>query len=282
MELNLDTLEYTREEKVKDAFYASDVLRPAFELYHRFIGTKETNPIKWYDTLKMGAGNGVEEAMLRVLKDSGVVDKEYNQHEHGKVSYDKHGVPIHGRIDAITKQGIPIEIKSINNKNAWDIMSYENNMPRENYVGQLSVYMDYLGVDTGYLFVASVDGLNRFWFECKRNGDVFTCGRVKFDLAKEIKRWKNLWDNHVVPRVEPDPFEYIYKYKIEELDWKTISADKISKARNNKAVIGDYQVGWSGYKDLWISRQGETAGYTAEELIKINELTTGYSTWKKK
>lgn len=296
MELNLDDLTYRDEERgARTAFYASDCLKPAWELYQSFIGTPKSNPMKWYEKLKFGAGNGVEAAMLQVLKDSGVVAEDYSQHEQGKVNFKRNEIfgftakekveqeiEIHGRIDAITKDGIPIEIKSVNNKNAWDIKAYEDGYPRENYVGQLSVYMDFLGVDTGYLFVASVDGLNRFWIECKRQGDIFTCGKTKFDLGKEYKRWSNLYTSNILPKIEPDVFEFRYKYPIEELDWTKVSADKTSKARNNKAVVGDFQVAWSGYKDLWVKAQGETLGYTAEEVIRINELTKGYSTWRKK
>jgi hypothetical protein len=277
----IENLIYKEEQKEKTGFYASDVLKSGWELYHAWKGTPKTNLPQWYETLKWGAGNGVEASMLKVLKDSGIVNEDYDQHVHGKINHNKYGFEIHGRIDAMTKDGFPIEIKSVNNKNAWDIKAYADGYPRENYVGQLSVYMDALGVDTGYLFVATVDGLNTFWFKCTRVGDKFVCGKVEFDLGKEIERWRNLMDNHVLKDIEPDPFEYIYKIPIEKIDWSKMSKDKISKARNNHAVIGDFQITYSPWKDLWIKKQGQTIGYTAEELIKINELTSGYSTWTK-
>lgn len=279
----IDNLVYLREDKEKTGFYASDVHRPAWELWNSWMGIAKTNPTPWYDYLKMEAGSGVEKAMLKVLKDSKIVQEDYDQNVHGKINYTRDGIEIHGRMDAVTLDGFPVEIKSINNKNNWDISAYEDGYPRENYVGQLAIYMDALGVDTGYLFVASVDGLHRFWFKCTREGtnQRFTCGKTVFDLDKEILRWKDLYDNYVVTKTEPDVFEYVYKKPIEEIDWTKVSADKISKARNNRAVIGDYQVSWSGWKDLWIKKQGSELGYSAEELIKINELTKGYSTWKK-
>lgn len=275
----LDTLIVKHEKKEKTAFYASDCLKPAWELYHKFVGTEETNPINWKTMLRLGAGNGVEDSLLRVLKDSDVVNQDYDQHVHGKVSYDRDGISIHGRIDAITKEGLPIEIKSINNNNSWDINAYRDGYPRENYVGQLAVYMDYLKVDKGYLFVATIDGLQAFVFECTREGDIFTCGKTKFDLGKEINRWVSIYQNNVVPKIEPDIFEYRYKTPIEEIDWKTISKSKISKARTGASVIGDFHVSYSGYKDLWISKQGETLGYSDEEIKRIKELTDGYTTW---
>lgn len=278
---SLDNLTYNREDKKKTAFYASDVYRPSWELWNAFMDVPKTNPTPWYDYLKMEAGSGVEKAMLKTLKDSGIVNQDYDQNIHGKISFIKDGVEIHGRVDAITIDGFPIEIKSINNKNSWNIKDYENGYPRENYVGQLSIYMDALGVDTGFLFVSSVDGLSRFWFKCVRNGNKFTCGNTVFDLDSEIARWKKLKEEYVDKSIEPDVFEFVYKHPIDTIDWKKVSADKISKARNNRAVIGDYQVVYSGWKDLWIAKQGQVLGYTAEELIKINELTNGYTTWKK-
>ena len=138
------------------------------------------------------------------------------------------------------------------------------------------------GVDIGYLFVSSVDGLNRFWFKCKRTTSSFICGNTIFALDKELARWKKLYEENVITKIEPDIWEYKYKYPIEEIDWTKISANKISSARNNRAVVGDYQITYSSWRDLWVKKQGEHLGYNAEELIKINEMTSGYTTWSKK
>ena len=74
--------------------------------------------------------------------------------------------------------------------------------------------------------------------------------------------------------------EYHYKTPVHEIDWHKVSKDKISKARNNQAVIGDFQLLYSAYKDLWIEKQGATLGYTPDELAYIRDVTTGYTTWK--
>lgn len=277
---NLDELVYLSEAREKTAYYASDVGRPSWELYNAWVGVAKTNPMKWYDYLKMEAGNGVEKAMVKVLKDSGIVEQDYDQNVQGKINYTRDGIEIHGRVDALTKDGIPIEIKSINNKNNWDIGAYQDSYPRENYVGQLSIYMDALGVDTGYLFVSSIDGLSRFWFKCVRTGNKFTCGNTVFELDKEIARWKKLYEENVVKKIEPDVFEYRYKTPVDEIDWEKISASKITGARMNRAVIGDYQVSWSGWRDLWIKKQGQVPGYTAEELLVVHEKTKGYTSKK--
>lgn len=279
MNLTVSKLTYSRESKQKTAFYASDVYKPSFDLYHKFIGTPESNQTIWTDTLRMGAGKGAEEAMLEVLKQSGFVDRDYKQEEQGRVDYETNGIPIHGYIDAITVDGYPLEIKTINNKNSFDIKKYDDGYPRENYVGQLAIYMDFLKKDKGYLFVASIDGLNTYLYTCTRDGDIFTCGHTKFNLKDELNRWKDLWDNNIKTKVEPDIFEYYYKVPVDKIDWSTISKSKIVEARNNRAVIGDFQVKYSPFKDLWIKKQGVEHGYTAEELIQISNLTKGYTNW---
>jgi len=256
----------------------------SLDLYLGLKGVPITNPPVWYETLRMGAGNGVEDAMLQILKDSRIVDPYYDQDFDGRVEMEREGVVIHGYMDAIRMDnGQPIEIKSINNKNAWDIRKYETGEPRESYIGQLSIYQDFLGKDTGHLFVSSVDGLSRFWFDNKRVSDTgdYQCGMTCVNIANEYKRWakiKAMVDNNE----KPDIFEYRYKYPLESIDWANLSADKISKARTGKAVIGDWQVLYSPWKDLIVKLQGTELGYSLEELKYINKVTEGYTNWKKK
>lgn len=277
----LETLTYKTEQKEKKHFYASDYGKPILDTYLKFKGVPETNPPKWFETLKWGAGKGVEEAMLGVLKQNGIVNQNYNQEEHGGFKMERNGITIAGYMDAVHVNGNPIEIKSINNKNDFDIKSYEDGYPRENYVGQLSIYMDNLGVDTGYLFVSSVDGLHTFWFECKKQSDgVYKCGNVIVDLNEQYRKWNKLYHEYVLKDIEPNPFQYIYKRNIDEIDWKSVSKSDISKARNNRKVLGDWQVLYSGYKDYIIEKQKATLGYTIEELEKIIKYTEKYTTWK--
>lgn len=279
---DLEKLEFIEEDRDKKAFYASDINKSDLDLYFAFTKEPKTNPAKWYQTLKWGAGNGVEANMLTVLKMNGIVQKDYDQKTHGRIDIERAGVTIHGYIDAKTVDGLPIEIKSINNANKYDILKYERGEPKENYVGQLSVYMDALGVDRGYLFVASVDGLHYFWFECRRvRGRVYNCGKVTIDLDKQYERWSKLMTYNVDQKVMPNIWQYRYKYDVETLDWTTVSASAISKARNNKAVVGDWQVTYSSWKDRIIELQGTTHGYTDRELAIIKEKTQGYTTWKK-
>ena len=276
----LDRLTYKSQRRNKTAFYASDFGKSTLDLYFQFKGEEATNPPKWYDTLKWGAGNGVEASLLNILKENGIVEQDYDQKLHGKIDIEREGVSIHGYIDAKAKDGTPIEIKSINNANKFDIRKYENNLPRENYVGQLAVYIDALGLDRGRLLVCSIDGLHRFEFDCIRlGGRRFKCGETVVDLDKEYKRWANLWNDNVKKDTPPDIFQYRYKIPVDEINWKMLSKTDISKARNGQKVIGDWQIQYSDYKDKIVALQGSELGYSLEEIAKIKELTAGYTTW---
>jgi len=283
----IDKLILKQETKEKTAFYASDTGKSLLDLYFGFRGVAPTNPPAWYDTLKWGAGVGVEDAVVKIFKSNGLVDEDYDQKVHGRIDIEREGIQIHGYIDAKLKDGTPVEVKSINNANKFDIQKYEAGRPRENYIGQLAVYMDALSMDRGNLFVSSIDGLHRFWFDAKREGRVVTCGETVVDLDKIYKRWADLYNNHVLKESPPDIWEYIYKIPVQEIDWKAQSVSAISKARNNTAVIGNkdsWMITYSPWKDLIIKLQGETLGYTPDELEFIKTATKGFSSkvtkWK--
>ncbi len=274
----LERLVTKNKDSDRNSIHASDFGKPSLDLYFRMTGEPVTNPTQWYEKMKWGAGKGVELELLQVLKDSGIVPEEYDQDTHGVIEKVVDGLLITGHMDGLTKDGQPIEIKSINNKNMFDIEKYANNKPRENYVGQLAMYMHLLGTKTGHLFVVSVDGLSRFYFECNNIGNGnYQCGDVIVNIPNEIKRLKNIYENHVLKKQMPDIWQYQYKKDIEQIDWSTISNDKISKARNNRAVIGDWEVQYSSWKDKIIELQGTTLGYTEQELARIKELTDGYT-----
>ena len=278
----IDSLIYQEEQREKKNFWASDFDKPNLDLYFAYIGEPKTNGPKWYETLKWGAGNGVEDAMLKILKMNGVVAEDYDQKEHGGFKIEREGITVSGYTDARNLDGEPIEIKSINNANTNGIREYANGYPRRNYVGQLSIYLDALGKEKGYLFASSIDGLHRFWFECTRVRDgVYKCGNVVVNVQDEYRRWAKLHAEHIVPRKLPDLFQYTYKYPVADIDWTKISAAKISSARTGKAVIGDWELGWSDWKNRIVELQGSQLGYTNAELEIIREKTAGYTTWKR-
>ncbi len=290
----LETLRINSEQREKKSFHCSDYGKSALDLFFAFKGIGKTNPAEWYDQVKWGAGSGAEVYMLKALIDSGYVNESYDQDFDGRVEFTiSEGIPVTGYMDAVFNakhNGEPVEIKTINNKNAWDIKKYESNYPRENYVGQLSMYQHFLKKDIGHLFVCAIDGLSRFWFDnVKQSNGVYKCGNTTVDLQKEFDRWSKIWKITKEFKSSPEElvpkeflWEYRYKIPISEIDWTKVSAGDISKARNNQKVIGDWQVLYSDWKDLIIRLQGDTPGYTPEELIIIKEKTTGYTTWNKK
>lgn len=268
--------------RVKTAFYASDFGKADLDLYFSFVGEPQTNPAQWPDTLKWGAGNGVEASLLQILKDSGIVDEHYNQRKHGRIDIERAGIKIHGYMDAVTKWGVPIEIKSIDNKNFYGIGEYAKGKPREGYVGQLGIYMDALGVDVGYLFVSSIDGYNYFLFKAVRlKNNRIKCGKVTVDLNAFYARCNRLYNDHIVPRTMPDIWQYVYKHPVDKIDWANVSKSDISKARTNKKVIGDWQVQWSSWKNRIVALQKTKLGYSNKELAYILKATKGYSSKKK-
>lgn len=281
-------LEYKETTKKKESFYCSDYGKLDLDLYFALKGEPKTNPPKWNDTLKWGAGKGVEMALLDLLKSNGITAQDYVQETHGRVEMIRE-VSIHGYIDAMTtgekvaefglEAGCPIEIKSINNANKFDISKYESENPRENYVGQLAMYMDFLGKNRGYLFVASIDGLHTFFFECRRVKDrVFKCGNTQVDLDKEYKRFKDIYETF--QKDTPPACDIRYKIPVEEIDWKSVSVTDIAKARKGQKVIGDkdsWLIGYSSWKDKIIEMQGAKVGYDEKEIEYIISNTKGYT-----
>lgn len=284
--LSLDKLTVKHSDRRRVNFYASDFGRSDLDIYFSFTNEPKTNAAEWFQTLKWGAGLGVEEKLLRILKDSGYVPEEYDQKKHGRILIEREGVSIAGYIDAATtldETGIPIEIKSINNKNSVDIRKYATGYPRESYVGQLAVYMDARNVNMGYLFVASVDGLSYFLFKATRLKDGrVKCGKVTVNPADFYKRVSKLKKDHIDLKKMPDVNQYLYKYPVDTLNWKEVPVASIAKARQNKKVIGDFQIVFSDWKDKIIKLQKTKKGYSNAELKIILEKTKGYSTWKKK
>ena len=280
--IDLNNLKFVQEDRKKEHFYASDFGKPLIDLYFAFTDEPITNPPEWYETLKWGSGKGVETAMLDILKMNGIVKEDYDQKEHGRIEHKYKGIQINGYIDALSIDGYPIEIKSINNKNVYDIGKYEAGNPRENYVGQLATYMEAKGEKRGFLFVASIDGLNYFWFECLAQGNgIYKCGNVVVDLYKEWDRWCDLFDKLDKPLSKEIIMEFRYKYPVKEIDWHTVSATDISKARNGHKVLGDWQPLYSPWKNKIVKLQGDVLGYTQEEMNEIMTKTDGYTTWKK-
>lgn len=269
----------------RNYFWASELDRPLFELYCRLNVVEKTNPPTWEETLKWGAGNGVEEAMVNILKMNGVVEPDYDQKEHGRVDMVWDGVRITGYTDVKTKDGTPIEVKSVNNANYYYVKELEAGEPRISHVVQLIAYMRNAGKDRGILFVSTIDGQNTFVFYCDQIDEYrYKCGNVEVDMREILERLQRVQNELLeIPSPAELPEDVIYekRYKIpvEEVDWKEVSKSKRTAARAGRRVVGDWELKYSDYKDLWVGLQGDDLGYTKDEINKIKELTKGHTTW---
>lgn len=277
-----------RGEHEKKSFWATDSERDRFDIYHAWIGTAPTNPMTVEDSLGLSTRKLFEDSLVNIMDDMGILIKPENTDQH-RIEMVREGVPISGYIDALIRDTIdgkevivPVEVKTAYGKfNAYDL---EAGKPKTSYLKQLCTYMDFLGAEYGHLFIALFDELRvsqvyQFTVEKISNG-VYACGDIVINMNAVYKRYAEIYNTYIVPRVEPTP-ETRYKFDINEIDWTKQSADKISKARNNKAVIGDWQPKYSNYKNLWIQKEGSVDGYTDEEIAIIKEKTKNYTTWKK-
>lgn len=298
-------LQYKPEKRERKSIYASDFGKLGIDLLLELRKTEPTNPTRWNDTLRMSAGKGVEEAMIDVLKQNNLVAQDYTQDgDSFKVEWE--GVPFSMRFDAILEDGsikiedvtMPqskeikinkneiLECKSVNNKNSFDINDYINDKPRENYVGQLALYLKAKGMTRGHLFASTIDGLNYFWFVIEKIGeDKYKCGEVVIDVSNEIKRLARIWKLKDSTEIPDDIlFEEKYKIPLDTINWSELSVSTIGDVRNGRKVVGsanNWKINYSQYKNMIVKLQGAELGYTAEELEIIKARTAGFSAKKK-
>ena len=274
----LDKIQFEEKHKDRTSFWATDCEKPLFDLYHSWMGTKPTNPIEVQTLFMFEVGKMVELALVNKLQEVGEL-KKFDNDEQQRIEMEREGVPISGYIDAIKTDGTPVEIKTY--YGTYQDKDLENGIARTSYLKQLAVYMDFLDVNSGTLIYVERGTGKSFEFILTREGTIFTCNDISFDMMEVYKRWAKLYTENVLPKVEIKS-EYRYKIPVEDVDWKSIPKHKVSKARNGGLVIGDHPwaVQYSDYKNLLIEREGTTLGYTDSEIEKIVELTKGHSTWK--
>jgi len=259
-------------DKEKKSFWASDCERNAFDLYHAWKGTPPTNPFDQKSLWRFACGKAAEERLVDILQYQGVVAEAGDQH---RIEFDYKGVPITGYADLKLTDGTVCEIKSYyGDYQASDLLAGN---PKLSYLKQLAVYMYAERLGQGILYMVPMPMGEHFQFILHQTDEgKFTCNEQSFDLTEEFERWKELYENNILPGVEP-PSDYVYKYDIETMDWTKVPKSNISKARNGHKVIGDWQVPYSPYKELIIEREGTTEGYSLEELERIKEITAGYT-----
>lgn len=282
--------EQEREDREKKSWWPTDSERDIFELYHSWIGTPQTNPITPEDSLGLATRKLFEVALINQLRKAGIlVEPEGEQHRVDMVRKTSHGdIHITGYMDGVIKypEAQPIEVKTAYGRfNATDL---EAGKPKTAYLKQLAMYMDFMQVNEGQLFVALFDELrvaDIYQFTLIRDGDVFKCNGIEFNLQDVYERFGRIQKENIEPRIEPMP-ESKYKYALEDINWTEVSKSKITEARMNRAVIGGWACKYSPYKNLWITKEAHECGKTFHEYVGYNEkeiniiksLTRGYST----
>ena len=102
---------------------------------------------------------------------------------------------------------------------------------------------------------------------------------MEINLEDVFKRWEKIYVENILADKEPE-IEFQYKYDIDKINWAATSKSAIQKARANKAVIGDWRVLYSDFKNMIVKKQNTCLGYTDQELEKIKKLTDGYTVKK--
>lgn len=285
--------EYGPNGKPKTSFWASESETMAFDIYHRWLGTHPTNPMSSEKRMMLKMRKFTEVAIVEILRQSGKIVEELTNETRMYFEYGEHKTPISGYPDtgiyfqepnSKEVEKILIEIKTYYGD--YQHREVANGKVKTAYLKQIFIYMYHFKVPRGILLMANQGTGEMFEYECFQNPSNpfhFTCvdNSVEVNLKEVFDRFEKIYVDNVLPKIEP-AIEYQYKYDIEKLDWTALSADKIRKARTNKAVVGAWQVLYSDFKNMIVEKQGTCLGYSPAELKRIHELTDGYSVKTKK
>lgn len=282
-----EAIKLSREEdymgKKKTSFWASESETMAFDIYHRWMETPPTNPITEEKLMMLKMRKLTEDAVVFYIQKTGQIIERFTNQERVFFEWGKHKVPISGYPDIGVKDGseeIIVEVKTYyGGKQHSEI---RNGHVKESYLKQLAIYLYHHKIKHGILILINQGTGERFEFDLynvEGNEYHFICpdNEIEINLEDTFKRWEKIWVENILKKKEP-AIEYQYKYDIEKIDWNSIPKSKIQNARSNKAVIGDWQVLYSDFKNLIVERQNTCLGYSSEELKRIKELTSGYST----
>ncbi len=261
------------EPHVKNSFWATETETPAFDIYHKWIGTEPTNPPSPEKLLMFSAAKMIEQAIVDRLVKSGHVQVLESQQ---RIDFEHKGFRITGYADAIEMNGDPIEVKTYYGYE--QDKQIKSRQPKASYLKQLAIYIYALNRQRGTLLYMERGYGDLHEFELLRTGDTtFKCESIEFDLADVFERWSNIYYGYIEQEKEP-PLEFKYKIPVREIDWSKESKSDVMKARNNQRVVGNWQATYSPYLELWLAKEGTQRGYTLEEIQYIKSATAGYST----
>lgn len=265
------------EREGKRSFWPTDCLKPAAEIFWQWMGEPKTNPIEPEKLLMFKAAKALEEEIVKVLADMGVVDipKQGDvvdtkfmpltvKNGQWRIEFPAQEgcpVPITGYLDAYDiKNNVPYEVKSYYGTKAEK--SLENGgAPSEHYLHQLAVYMWYTGAVEGWLVSVSRSNGNIFFSKLTRDGMQFTCADLTFNLQAEMTRWMSLYEK--IKRKEFPGLDYEYRPTITEELLDNYSETEIKKAIKGERVLSDHRwrPQYCGWKDLWISIEMKQKGF---------------------
>lgn len=262
----------------KSSFWATDSLRPMNEIYWRWKGVPETNPIDDEKLSMFTVANLYEDDTIKSLSEMGICCLPTEDNKFGLplkrnqyyMSMERLGVPITGNMDGMTHDGLPVEIKT-HGFDAVDSMFDRGEPPNDNYLHQLAIYMDFLSVDKGFIVQRNRSNGRIFFFDVHRTDEYcFECNGYKFNLLDMYEKWADLYHNYIVKDIEP-PLEYEYRPHITKELLDNYAPDKIVLAIKGKRVLSDHnwRPQYCNWKDLWIQREMEIKG-----VDNVNDLLT--------
>ncbi len=278
----VDTNKLKRGEKKKTSFWASETETMAFDIFHKWTGTPETNPMEGETLMMLTMRKKTEEACVELMQNAGILIKKFSNDERVYFEWGEHKVPVSGYPDAgvaIDGSEAIIEIKTYYGQHNHVQVSAGKIKPQ--YLRQLAIYCYHFKIKHGVLLMINQGTGEMFEYDIYQSDKDpyhFICpdNGTEFTLIDTFRRWEKIYVENILPKVEP-PIEGVYKYDIYKLDWSKISTSDISKARNGAKVLGDWSVKYSPFKNLIVERQNTCLGYTNEEIDYIRKTTEGYS-----
>lgn len=270
------------EKKKKTSFWASETEAMAFDIYHTWMGTPQTNTMGGETVMMLTMRSMSEKSAVALMRKANILVKRFTNDERVYFEWGENKVPISGYPDAgvyLDGETAIVEIKTYYGQH--NHIQVTGGKVRTSYLKQLAIYLYHFKVTHGILLMINQGTGEMTEFDLYQNPENpyhFTCpdNEIEINLLDTFKRFEQIYVDHILPRKEP-PIEYVYKYPIETLNFDKLSSADISAARNGRKVLGDWQVKYSNFKDLIIQRQGTVPGYTEAELAYILERTRGYS-----
>ncbi len=267
----------------KETFYASDYEKPAWELYHGFIGTPRER-IRSSSALRMELGNVFEDVIIDKLRNKGECITIERAGELGfviksnqiyaRASY--RDIVISGRMDGMSKNLNPIECKS--GFGYSSLLHLQKREPKDSYMFQLGFYQYYmvhiLGMNSGrrgYLIFAdrATGEIISFTQEYDGNFGLKIYYRNKLcktlDMKGEFDRWNSIYLDYVLVKKEP-PFSE-YKPAITESFLVNFSDNKIKDAIKKDIILSkSYYPKYSSYRKLSLRKEATSKRCSVRDL----------------